>query len=165
MAEAVLAVLGSISAVTGIATTVGKVSLKIHSIAQHAGAARSEIEAFGLDVRQFSSELLMVQEALEHHCRQRGSARVCKWVAEHHVVDQVMKKADRLKSRLKRIARSLRTFRETINWVCRIKWRVQKKLVQALHLEMDNVKLSLNLVLSTVKLDEAARVNPRSREV
>lgn len=161
-----LTIFGGISAIGGIAFATSQMAIKLHRIARNVGSVRDEVKTFATSADSFSTVISMAHDTLRRYCSEGSNTpEMLRYMYDQEVISRIVADSRHLSRRIKEVKPQMNALKSRFDWMCRIKWVLQKKDVQALRLEMESVKTSLTLVFMTLKLDESIKRNPQSAEV
>jgi hypothetical protein len=148
-----LSLAASIVAIGGAAATALKISIALCDAARTVREAADDIESFSLDVRSFALVAQLGHDSLERHQRRSPLSHVLQYIESHNVIEQLAKQSERTKDRLEKAWKSANTLESSGKLVTKFRWMMKKGQIQGLKPEMESLKTSLQVVMSSIMME------------
>lgn len=156
MAE-VLAITGGLAAALQLSSFAIKFAKALYQLAADAGAAASEVERFANQVKIFSAAVTVAHRTLSNFCAENPKSPLVIFISSRRVLADIGTEASIVRRRLRRIRDKVMGMRSRSAVWAYIKWSFKKSSILNLHPEMEGVKTSLDLLISTAYLEAATR--------
>lgn len=155
MAE-VIALTASLAGIIQLADYGIKFARVLSSLSRQIGTTFEEIEQFGLEVRSFSSLVLLAQTSLRHHCSEHDESPILAYIADNSILDGISRESDIVKRHVRDARRRVAAINSNTRILAVAKWTFHKKSILELSPEMEKIKSSISVILSTVQVELAA---------
>ncbi|KFX93544.1 hypothetical protein V490_04791 [Pseudogymnoascus sp. VKM F-3557] len=117
--------------------------------------AGEDIKNFAMEVDNFGTAMGTAYSALEPRCTPTNSSScVVRYLIQKGGLKSLAKQSKRLMKHIKKRNPDIRARRGKLGLVTRVMWTFQRKEVDALRLRMESVKSNLQLIISSITLEE-----------
>jgi hypothetical protein len=154
MAE-VLAITGGLAAALQLSSCAKKFATALYRFADDAGTAGLEVERFANQVRSFSETVTVAHGTLSHFCSENPRSPVVVYISSNDVLKNIGTEAMAVQAHLRQIQHQVVGLRSSVTLWASVKWSFKKSSILELSPEMESVKTSLILVITTAHFEVA----------
>jgi len=160
-----LSLTASLIAVGQAAATALQIAQTLCDLVRAIKSAPEEIESLTLDLRVFGCLVEIGQGCLERHCKKTPQSPVLRYIESRNVLEQLGVQSERTTSRLLRLREKTGDIYESSSqFLTRLKWLFQKGDIKAMKPDMESLKLSLQLVMAAVQLENLEQSGEKELE-
>jgi hypothetical protein len=154
MAAETIGVVASLVALSGVAC---RIAQSLYVIADDLRTARSNIQDFATELLIFGNLLKGVNTCLSPIISQRPMLETIRQFEGSKTLEMIYRRSDRTINRIRRFKPEVESLGSGLLIMARLKWLLQKPVIQEIRLTINSLMMSLNLVVSTVRLEEQVR--------
>lgn len=152
MAE-VLAIPAALAAVLQLAEYGRHFSKVLYRFARNASTAREDVRRFASQVRTFADTIDLAQVSLDRHISAYADSPIIAYISTRAVLHNIAQQALQIFGRFQDSRDLVRSMDSDFGLWARFKWSLRKATVLELFPEMENVKTSLLLLMTTAQLE------------
>ncbi|KAK4246726.1 hypothetical protein C7999DRAFT_15161 [Corynascus novoguineensis] len=152
MAE-VLAVAGGIAAIVQLAACGKKLARALHRFSRDVVDARADVRRFENQVSIFCAVIEAAQQTIFRYCRENPESLLVTYINRSGVLDLINLEAGIVRRHLLDIRVQVLGMKSTFVFWASIKWGIKKSSFKEVVPEMESIKASLILLVSTTQLE------------
>jgi len=162
MAE-VLAVAGGIAAIVQLAGCGKKLARVLHSFSRDVVDARAGVRRFENQVRIFCAVIEAAQQTIFRYCKDNPESLLVTYINSSGLLASINLEAGIVRQHLRDIRNQVLEMKSTFVFWARIMWGIKKSSFKEVLPEMESIKTSLILLVSTTRLESLSlRLNHAS---
>jgi hypothetical protein len=148
-----LSLTASLVAIGGAAAAAFQIATSLRDVAQAVKEAAEDIENFSIDVRSFALVAQLGHDSLERHQKRSPMSLVLQYIKSHNVIEELAKQSQRTKGRLEKAWKPTDKLESRVEMINKLRWVMKKKVIQSLKPEMESLKTSLQVVMSSIMME------------
>ena len=152
MAE-VLAIPAALAAVLQLAEYGRHFSKVLYRFSRNASTAKEDVKRFASQVQTFSDTIDLAQVSLDRHFAAYAESPIIAYISRRPVLHNIAQQALQIFDRFQNSRDLVRTIDSGFGFWASIKWSLRKTTVLELFPEMETVKSSLLMLMSTAHLE------------
>jgi hypothetical protein len=150
-----LSIAASVAALCSAGSAAYNIANSLYRSSDRVNGVGEDIKTFAMEVDNFGTAMGTAYSALEPRCTPTNSSScVIRYLTQNGGLKSLAKQSKRLMKNIKEYNPDIRARRGKLGFVTRVMWTFQRKDVNALRLRMESVKTNLQIIISSIILEE-----------